>query len=140
MREMMRDYKALMVNLMQFGKDIQILVCQVLFLTRNRRVITRKKLFCGELNFFIGKLTKINYRYCKKTELLIIIEGDIKYFQLRQLYCEHCKRVHLECPDIIEPNKHYMSEVITDAISNEFSSCCAESTTIQRWKKELNSK
>lgn len=75
-----------------------------------------------------------------KKRKVINVEGDIKYFQLRQLYCEHCKRVHLECPDIIEPNKHYMSEVITDAISNEFSSCCAESTTIQRWKKELNSK
>lgn len=50
-------------NFGKFVKGTQKEICQVLILTTNLPVLTRKKLLCGKLKIFIGKMTKVYYQY-----------------------------------------------------------------------------
>ena len=38
--------------------------------------------------------------------------GEVWHFRLRRLRCMLCKTLHREIPDIIQPFKHYSSDVI----------------------------
>lgn len=62
--------------------------------------------------------------------------GERKYFMLRQLCCENCKTIHIELPDIMFPHKHYSREAIENATDCERIHCCAEDSTINRWRKQ----
>lgn len=62
---------------------------------------------------------------------------------LRRLICPECRRLHLELPDVLVPQKHYASEVIENVV-DEVSTEEDESTedypcgdTMERWKAWL---
>ena len=66
--------------------------------------------------------------------------GEKKTFSLRRMRCVRCKRLHIELPDILVPNKHYAAELIEnvvdgvstpDDLSTENYPC---ERTMQRWK------
>jgi hypothetical protein len=69
------------------------------------------------------------------------ILSDVRRFLLRRLRCQTkgCRKLHRELPDIIQPYKHYESEVIQAAIdgSEDAGKCSADNRTIRRWKSEF---
>ena len=42
--------------------------------------------------------------------------GEKKTFSLRRMRCARCKRLHIELPDILVPNKHYAAELIENVV------------------------
>ena len=42
--------------------------------------------------------------------------GEKKTFSLRRMRCVRCKRLHIELPDILVPNKHYAAELIENVV------------------------
>ena len=42
--------------------------------------------------------------------------GEKKTFSLRRMRCVRCKRLHIELPDILVPNKHYIAELIENVV------------------------
>ena len=69
--------------------------------------------------------------------------GQTCHLMLRRLMCPECRRLHLELPDILIPQKHYASEVIENVV-DEVSTEEDESTedypcgdTMERWKAWL---
>ena len=67
--------------------------------------------------------------------------SEVTLYLLRRLLCQKCKALHRELPDIIQPYKHYASDVIQAVLddSEEASDCCADNSTIHRWKAEFSS-
>lgn len=66
-----------------------------------------------------------------------VVQGDgskITYL-LRRLYCQDCKRLHLEIPDCIAPQKHYAAQLIAETVAGTIDYCPADNSTIRRWKK-----
>ena len=63
-------------------------------------------------------------------------DSGVRRYLLRRLSCQGCGTLHRELPDIIQPYKHYASDVIQAVLdgSNESSGCCADNSTIHRWK------
>lgn len=73
--------------------------------------------------------------YDRRQRSLIEDDGNIKIYLLRRLYCPRCERLHLEIPDIMQPQKHYASKVILQVMEGNKESCPADDSTIRRWKK-----
>lgn len=44
--------------------------------------------------------------------------GKVSYIILRRLYCKHCKKMHLELPNFLIPNKHYAAKFIQTILNN----------------------
>ena len=67
--------------------------------------------------------------------------SEVRRFLLRRLLCQVCEKLHRELPDIIQPYKHYETDVIQAVIedSEDMSSCGADNATIRRWKAEFAS-
>ena len=42
--------------------------------------------------------------------------GNKQWYRLRRLKCRPCKKLHLEIPDFIQPQKHYEKGVISNAL------------------------
>ena len=67
--------------------------------------------------------------------------SEVRVFLLRRLLCQNkgCGKLHRELPDIIQPYKHYESDVIQSVIdgSEEAEKCGADNSTIRRWKSEF---
>lgn len=70
-----------------------------------------------------------------KHRTVIDSEGKKIIFSLRRLYCPNCKKLHIELPDCIEPQKHYYKSVIDSVRSGNVDNCPADNKTIYRWKK-----
>ena len=73
--------------------------------------------------------------YDSRMRSVIGSDGQTYRFLLRRLRCPKCKRLHLEIPDIIMPQKHYSASVIRQAIHNPQNACPADDSTIRRWRK-----
>jgi hypothetical protein len=65
--------------------------------------------------------------------------SEARRFLLRRLRCRICGKLHRELPDIIQPYKHYESDVIQSVIddSEDAEKCGADNSTIRRWKSEF---
>lgn len=61
-------------------------------------------------------------------------DGKEYIFQLRRLQCSACGKLHVEVPDIIQPQKHYGKSVIDSVLRNECDYCAADDSTLYRWK------
>jgi hypothetical protein len=81
---------------------------------------------------------KLAYRD-RKLRKLINLFGEIRFFLLRRLRCQSCKKLHTELPSIIQPYKHYDSDAIQSVLDNneDESACTADNSTIRRWKTEF---
>ncbi|MDI9476659.1 MAG: DUF6431 domain-containing protein [Bacillota bacterium] len=62
--------------------------------------------------------------------------GAVLWFRLRRLRCPDCKKLHIELPDFMVPQKHYEGWVIDEALAGRFEACPADDSTIRRWKKK----
>ena len=69
-----------------------------------------------------------------KKRWVIDLDGVKRCYNLRQLQCLTCKKIHLEYFDKIVPYKHYSAEAIKDAVTQSKSICSAENSTIRGWK------
>jgi len=65
--------------------------------------------------------------------------SETRRFLLRRLRCQICGKLHRELPDIIQPFKHYESDVIQSVIddSEDAKKCGADNRTMRRWKSEF---
>lgn len=93
-------------------------------------VLSNEKLpcpYCG------GKLLSRDSRLRK----LIHTDGSSRTLRIRRLLCKSCGKLHAELPDIIQPFKHYASEVIQQALDGDPQKCPAENSTIRRWIREF---
>jgi hypothetical protein len=65
--------------------------------------------------------------------------GEIRNFFVRRLRCAGCKKLHTELPSIIQPYRHYGSEVIQSVLDNSEAGadCVADNSTIRRWKTDF---
>ena len=70
-----------------------------------------------------------------KKRCIIERDGTKKCYNLRQLQCPTCRKIHIEYIDKIIPYKHYSADAIQDALVSSKSSCVAEDSTIRGWKK-----
>lgn len=61
--------------------------------------------------------------------------GESSVYLLRRLRCAQCRRLHLEAPDFIQPQKHYAAQLIADTVSGVVKCCPADDSTIRRWKR-----
>jgi len=66
--------------------------------------------------------------------------SEVRRFLLRRLLCPICGKIHRELPDIIQPYKHYESDVIQSVIDDneDAKKCSADDSTIRRWKSEFD--
>jgi hypothetical protein len=62
-------------------------------------------------------------------------EGNSYIFYLRRFKCPNCGSIHLEAPDLINPNKHYSRVTIENTVNGNIDFCAADNRTIARWKK-----
>lgn len=60
--------------------------------------------------------------------------GEVYTFSLRRLYCNGCRKLHIEVPDFIDKNKQYSKNVIENVTSGKCDYCVADNSTIYRWK------
>ena len=81
--------------------------------------------------------SKLKVRGSKK-RWIIETDGTKTCYNLRQLQCMNCKKIHIEYIDKIVPYKHYSAEAISEALISSKSSCVAENSTIREWKKDGN--
>lgn len=58
--------------------------------------------------------------------------GTIYWFFLRRLWCQNCRRIHLELPDFMRYRKHYEAAVIDAVIAGHTETCPADDSTIRR--------
>jgi hypothetical protein len=95
--------------------------------------ITAEEFICCPLCY--GELSYRDSRLRMLKNLL----GEISHFLLRRLRCTGCKKLHTELPSIIQPYRHYSSDVIQSVLdgSEEGSDCAADNSTIRRWKTEF---
>lgn len=73
--------------------------------------------------------------YDRRRRVVLDDAGTPVVYLLRRLWCAECRRLHLEAPDTIRPQKHYAAQLIAGTISGAVSSCPADDSTIRRWKK-----
>jgi hypothetical protein len=74
--------------------------------------------------------------YDSRRRHVVESSGEVRWFRLRRLKCNYCKKLHLELPDFMVPKKHYDARVIEDVLSGQSHSCPADDSTIRRWKLE----
>lgn len=72
--------------------------------------------------------------YDSRSRFVIGFDGKKYKFLLRRLRCPSCKKLHLEIPDLIDPNFHYAAEVRRQAFDH-LSMCPEDDSTIRRWRK-----
>ena len=80
-----------------------------------------------------GKLLSRDSRLRK----LIHTDGSTMILRIRRLLCKSCGKLHAELPDIIQPFKHYTSEIIQQVLDGRSGECRAENSTIRRWIREF---
>ena len=65
--------------------------------------------------------------------------GKAEYLLIRRLFCDHCRRLHVELPDCLVPHKHYDARLIADVLDGEITQDSLEyedypcAATMQRW-------
>lgn len=64
-------------------------------------------------------------------------DGQRIRIRIRRLRCPVCNRLHRELPDMVQPFKHYASDVIQKTIDGNLTDCPAENSTIYRWIREF---
>lgn len=74
--------------------------------------------------------------YDRRRRMVLNDMGKPVAYLLRRLWCAQCRRLHLEAPDSIQPQKHYAAPLIAGTISGAVNSCPADDSTIRRWKKD----
>ena len=52
----------------------------------------------------------------RRRRIMRTFGGKASYIQLRRLRCLACRRLHLELPDCLVPQKHYALEVVEDVL------------------------
>jgi len=62
--------------------------------------------------------------------------GNHQLFLLRRLKCKSCGKLHIELPSIIQPFKHYLSEVVEACLDGTRDDCPADDSTIRCWRKQ----
>ena len=61
--------------------------------------------------------------------------GEKAKLFIRRLYCEACRRIHHELPDLLVPYKRYDAESIEGAVSEPpRPDIAADESTLRRWK------
>lgn len=73
--------------------------------------------------------------YDRRRRVLLDDRGEPSVYLLRRLWCANCRRLHLEAPDCIQPQKHYTAQLIAGTVSGAVECCPADDSTIRRWKK-----
>lgn len=73
--------------------------------------------------------------YDRRRRVLLDDRGKPSVYLLRRLWCAKCRRLHLEAPDCIQPQKHYAAQLIAGTVSGAVECCPADDSTIRRWKK-----
>ena len=61
--------------------------------------------------------------------------GKKKVYLLRRMYCQKCKKLHLELPDFMIPHKWYEAEAIEAVLTGKDEACPICTRTKKRWKK-----
>lgn len=64
---------------------------------------------------------------------LIEYSGEKKILRIRRLWCDRCRRIHHELPDIVVPYKRYSTEAI-EKILHDTDDCPCELSTAKRIK------
>lgn len=81
---------------------------------------------CGGSLCVVGSRPRIWFKSSGEKVKLII----------RRLYCDSCRRIHHELPDLLVPYKHYDAESIEGAVSEPpRTDIAADDSTIARWKR-----
>lgn len=62
-------------------------------------------------------------------------ETSPRWYKLRRLQCCQCHRLHLELPDFMVPFKRHESASVQEVLDGKPTACCAEESTMLRWKK-----
>lgn len=107
-------------------------------LVKNYRVVKKEDYYCiqsFEIPICPNCQNELRVRGSKK-RWVIELDGMKRCYNLRQLECPKCKKIHLEYFDKIVPYKHYSAEAIQDAISQRRSVCPAENSTIREWRRK----
>lgn len=60
--------------------------------------------------------------------------GQKVWHRIRRLKCRECGRLHRELKAFMLPYKHYEAECIEGTLERRLPDCCAESSTLNRWK------
>lgn len=74
--------------------------------------------------------------YDRRARHIIDSLGNVHWFSLRRLRCNNCKKLHLELPDFMRPNKHYEAQLIKDVLAGRSDFCPADDSTIRRWRSK----
>lgn len=74
--------------------------------------------------------------YDRRRRQLIGEDGCAAVYLLRRFRCSECGRLHLEMPDIMQPQKHYAAALISQTVAGAVDYCPADNSTIRRWKKK----
>lgn len=93
-----------------------------------REVVARSPPYCPVCGYLMSG-------YDKRRRGVIESDGSKTIYSLRRLYCGRCRRLHLEIPASIAPNKHYSAQTIAETVSGKAAHCPAESSTMRRWRK-----
>jgi len=63
-------------------------------------------------------------------------DGKKQWIRIRRLRCKECRKIHRQLPDAILPYKHYLAEVIEEALeSREDAPVEPDARTLERWRK-----
>ena len=68
---------------------------------------------------------------------MLLKDGQCIVLSIRRLRCKTCGKIHTQLPDLVQPFKHYASRVIQKVLDGRSEGCCAEDSTIRRWKREF---
>lgn len=60
--------------------------------------------------------------------------GDKLLFNLRQLNCPVCKKIHLEIPDLIQPFRQYEQATIVAVQSGDVADFAGDNSTVRYWQ------
>jgi len=60
-------------------------------------------------------------------------DGIRRVYRLRRLYCKHCRKIHTELPDFMQPFKRYAAEAVEAVIDGRSETCPAEESTMRKW-------
>lgn len=69
-----------------------------------------------------------------KGRWVIDSEGNRRRYILKRVYCPKCNKLHMVVPEFIFPFKHYDKKVIKSVQQGENDCCCADNSTLYRWK------
>lgn len=60
-------------------------------------------------------------------------DGIRRVYRLRRLYCKHCRKIHTELPDFMQPFKRYVANVVEAVVDGRSETCPAEESTMRKW-------